>query len=173
MGSTLSNRDPPKTFAAIIHSQISTTNLPASRHSLESTQTIQPPSTAKMSLKNDKFPSSAAFDAINSALNATDADRKDAIKQGNGIYAFTLKNSAGEESSWHIDLKETGKVGTGLGTKPNVTLSLSDADFGNLCPFRFPIGRALILRSLSLAAGRMHIDQPISEWLHWPRFELP
>merc|ERR1712000_211787 len=107
----------------IIHSQISTTNLPASRHSLESTQTIQPPSTAKMSLKNDKFPSSAAFDAINSALNATDADRKDAIKQGNGIYAFTLKNSAGEE---------TGKVGTGLGTKPNVTLSLSDADFGNL-----------------------------------------
>merc|ERR1712000_110282 len=107
----------------IIHSQISTTNLPASRHSLESTQTIQPPSTAKMSLKNDKFPSSAAFDAINSALNATDADRKDAIKQGNGIYAFTLKNSAGEESS---------KVGTGLGTKPNVTLSLSDADFGNL-----------------------------------------
>merc|ERR1712000_365232 len=115
-----------------IHSQISTTNLPASRHSLESTQTIQPPSTAKMSLKNDKFPSSAAFNAINSALNAIDADRKDAIKQGNGIYAFTLKNSAGEESSWHIDLKETGKVGTGLGSKPNVTLSLSDADFGNL-----------------------------------------
>merc|ERR1712054_719368 len=87
---------------------------------------------AKMSLKNDKFPASAAFDTINEALNATDADRKDAIKQGNGIYAFTLKNSAGEESSWHIDLKETGKVGTGLGTKPNVTLSLSDADFGNL-----------------------------------------
>lgn len=72
-----------------------------------------------MLLPTDKFPASVAFDTINSALNATDAERKDAIKQGNGVYAFTLKNSAGEESSWHIDLKETGKVGTGLGTKPN------------------------------------------------------
>lgn len=85
-----------------------------------------------MGLKNDKFPSSAAFDAINEALNASDADRKDAIKQGNAIFAFTLKNKAGETESWHIDLKEKGTVGTGLGTKPTVTLSLSDEDFSKL-----------------------------------------
>ncbi|KAI0137858.1 sterol-binding-like protein [Hypoxylon sp. NC0597] len=85
-----------------------------------------------MGLKNDKFPSSAAFDAINEALNASDADRKDAIKQGNAIFAFTLKNKAGETESWHIDLKEKGAVGTGLGTKPTVTLSLSDEDFSKL-----------------------------------------
>jgi putative sterol carrier protein len=85
-----------------------------------------------MSLKNDKFPASAAFDAINEALNSSDAERKNAIKQGNGVYAFTLKNKAGEESSWHIDLKETGKVGTGTGAKPTVSLSLSDEDFGKL-----------------------------------------
>ncbi|KAL6865969.1 hypothetical protein ACO1O0_002069 [Amphichorda felina] len=85
-----------------------------------------------MSLTNDKFPASAAFDVINAALNATDADRKDAIKQGNAVYAFTLKNGAGETESWHIDLKETGKVGKGLGNKPSVTLSLSDADFASL-----------------------------------------
>ncbi|KAF4126284.1 SCP-2 sterol transfer family [Geosmithia morbida] len=85
-----------------------------------------------MSLKNDKFPSSAAFDAIDAALNSSDAERKDAIKQGNGIYAFVLKNGAGETESWHIDLKQTGKVGKGPGEKPNVTLSLSDSDFGNL-----------------------------------------
>ncbi|KAI9900264.1 hypothetical protein N3K66_004526 [Trichothecium roseum] len=85
-----------------------------------------------MSLKNDKFPSSAAFDAINDALNSDEAERQNAIKQGNGVYAFTLKNTAGETESWHIDLKETGKVGTGVGTKPNVTLSLADADFANL-----------------------------------------
>ncbi|CAM1500870.1 Fc.00g100320.m01.CDS01 [Cosmosporella sp. VM-42] len=85
-----------------------------------------------MSLKNDKFPSSAAFDAINDALNSSEQERKDAIKQGNGVYAFVLKNKAGETESWHIDLKTEGKVGTGAGTKPNVTLSLSDADFANL-----------------------------------------
>ncbi|KAK3309005.1 SCP2 sterol-binding domain-containing protein [Achaetomium macrosporum] len=85
-----------------------------------------------MSLKNDKFPASAAFDEINNALNASEADRKDAIKQGNAVFAFTLKNAAGETESWHIDLKNKGAVGKGLGEKPTVTLSLSDADFGAL-----------------------------------------
>ncbi|KAI1816335.1 SCP2 sterol-binding domain-containing protein [Poronia punctata] len=82
-------------------------------------------------LPTDKFPSSAAFDAISAALSS-EADRKDAIKQGNGVYAFTLKNKAGETESWHIDLKEKGEVNTGLGTKPTVTLSLADEDFGKL-----------------------------------------
>ncbi|TQN72001.1 Fatty acid-binding protein [Colletotrichum shisoi] len=85
-----------------------------------------------MGLANDKFPSSAAFDAINSVLSASEPDRKDAIKQGNAIFAFTLKNASGETDSWHIDLKEKGEVGKGTGQKPTVTLSLSDADFGNL-----------------------------------------
>ncbi|KAK0616109.1 SCP2 sterol-binding domain-containing protein [Bombardia bombarda] len=85
-----------------------------------------------MSLTNDKFPSSAAFDAINSALNASEADKKDAIKQGNAIFAFTLKNKAGETESWHIDLKTKGEVAKGLPEKPTVSLSLSDADFGSL-----------------------------------------
>ncbi|KAK6073525.1 SCP-2 sterol transfer family protein [Seiridium cupressi] len=85
-----------------------------------------------MSLKNEKFPSSAAFEAINSALNSSEADKKDAIKQGNAVFAFTLKNKAGETDSWHIDLKESGSVGKGLGSKPTVTLSLSDEDFGKL-----------------------------------------
>lgn len=65
----------------------------------------------------DKFPSSAAFDAINEALTS-EADKKDAIKQGNAVFAFTLKNAAGETESWHIDLKNKGTVGKGLGEKP-------------------------------------------------------
>lgn len=66
----------------------------------------------------DKFPSSAAFDAINDALNTSEADRKDAIKKGGAIFAFTLKNKAGETDSWHIDLKNNGAVAKGLGEKP-------------------------------------------------------
>ena len=45
----------------------------------------------------------------------------DAIKQGNAVFAFTLKNKAGETESWHIDLKESGKVATGTGAKPTGT----------------------------------------------------
>lgn len=59
-----------------------------------------------------------AFDAINSALTASDADRKDAIKQGGAVFGFTLKNAAGETESWHIDLKEKGEVMKGLPEKP-------------------------------------------------------
>lgn len=70
-----------------------------------------------LTLATDKFPSSAAFEAINEALNSSEADKKDAIKQGNGIYAFTLKNAAGETDSWHIDLKNEGKVNKGLAEK--------------------------------------------------------
>ncbi|KAI2467055.1 sterol-binding-like protein [Annulohypoxylon bovei var. microspora] len=85
-----------------------------------------------MGFKNDKFPSSEAFDVINATLSASEADKKDAMKQGNAIFAFTIKNKAGETESWHIDLKEKGAVGSGVGSKPTVTLSLSDEDFAKL-----------------------------------------
>ncbi|RDW62659.1 hypothetical protein BP5796_10961 [Coleophoma crateriformis] len=85
-----------------------------------------------MSLANSDFPSSAAFDAINGVLKSSDAERKDAVKKGQAVFAFTLKNKAGKTESWHIDLKQKGEVGKGLGNDPTVTLSLSDDDFGKL-----------------------------------------
>lgn len=66
----------------------------------------------------DAFPSSQAFDDINAALTSSDAERQDAVKQGNAVFAFTLKNKAGDTESWHIDLKNKGEVGKGLGEKP-------------------------------------------------------
>ncbi|KAK3620360.1 hypothetical protein LTR56_023446 [Elasticomyces elasticus] len=87
-----------------------------------------------MSLKEDKWPSSAAFDLIASALS-DEAERKDAVKKGGSIFAFELKNADKETQSWYIDLKETGTVGKGAapqGKKPGVTLKLSDVDFAKL-----------------------------------------
>lgn len=55
------------------------------------------------------FPASAAFDIINQALS-DEAERKDAIKKGAGIYTITLKNKDGKEQSWYVDLKDKGKV---------------------------------------------------------------
>ena len=61
----------------------------------------------------DAYPSSEAFDLIHSSLQSDEAGRKDAIKKGNAIYAFTLKNKEGQTLSWHIDLKEKGEVAQG------------------------------------------------------------
>lgn len=79
----------------------------------------------------DAFPSSAAFDAINAAFK-DEKDKEAAIKQGKGVFAFTLKNAQGQTESWHIDLKDKGAAGKGLGEKPMVTLQLADADFQKL-----------------------------------------
>ena len=61
----------------------------------------------------DSFPSSGAFDAINSSLQSDDAERKDAVKKGNAVFAFTLKNKEGQTDSWYIDLKDKGEVAKG------------------------------------------------------------
>ena len=61
----------------------------------------------------DSFPSSVAFDAISSSLQSDAGERKDAIKKGNAVFAFTLKNKEGGTESWYIDLKQTGEVGSG------------------------------------------------------------
>lgn len=63
-------------------------------------------------MNSAKFPSSQAFEDIQSVLAGDESARKDAIKQAAGVFGFTLKNG-GETESWHIDLKETGTVGKG------------------------------------------------------------
>lgn len=71
-------------------------------------KSTNPPLTA-----TDAFPSSAAFDVINSTLQADEAERKDAISKAKAVVAFNLKNADGKEEAWHLDLKEKGVVGKG------------------------------------------------------------
>ncbi|PLB50131.1 sterol-binding-like protein [Aspergillus steynii IBT 23096] len=88
-----------------------------------------------MALKNDAFPSSAAFDVINATLQGDAAERKDAVDKAKAVVAFNLKNAKGEEDSWYLDLKEKGAVGKGAAPpngKADVTLTLSDEDFAAL-----------------------------------------
>ncbi|KAH7025959.1 SCP2 sterol-binding domain-containing protein [Microdochium trichocladiopsis] len=118
-----------------------------------------------MSVKNDEFPSSAAFDAINAVLQGDEAERKSAIKQANAVFAFTLKNAAGKEESWHIDLKDKGAVGKGTGEKPTGMSHLSrrHEDFGKLVagkadPQRLFMGGKLKAKGDIMKATKM---QPI------------
>ncbi|KAL4941878.1 hypothetical protein BDV06DRAFT_193558 [Aspergillus oleicola] len=88
-----------------------------------------------MTLKVDGFDSSAAFDVINATLQSSEAERQDAVKTAQAVVAFNLKNASGKEESWYLDLKNKGEVGKGPappGGKADVTLNLSDADFGSL-----------------------------------------
>jgi hypothetical protein len=74
-----------------------------------------------MAVSDPAFPASQAFDLIHDALGGSEADRKDAIKKGGAIFAFTIKNKAAKQESWYIDLKKSGTVGKGLapaGEKP-------------------------------------------------------
>ncbi|KAI5287871.1 hypothetical protein KEM52_001394 [Ascosphaera acerosa] len=87
-----------------------------------------------MSLKSDKIESSVAFDLIAEGLK-NDELRKDAIKQAKAVFAFTITNDKGDSESWYLDLKNEGTVGKGAappGGKADVTLSVSDKDFGGL-----------------------------------------
>jgi len=47
---------------------------------------------------------------ISDSLSSSDAERKEAIQKGKAVFGFTLKNKEGEEDTWYIDLKDTGKV---------------------------------------------------------------
>ncbi|KAL8796975.1 MAG: hypothetical protein Q9195_000746 [Heterodermia aff. obscurata] len=102
------------------------------------------------SINENAFPSSEAFEAIHSSLQSDEAGRKDAVKKGNAVFSFTLKNKEDKTESWHIDLKDKGVVAKGeapAGKKADgsmfgslysvliaglVFLSLSDDDFGKL-----------------------------------------
>lgn len=71
------------------------------------------PRTLTRLVHTEAFPSSEAFEAIDAALSSSESERKDAVNQGKAIFAFKLKNAQDQEEAWHIDLKETGKVGKG------------------------------------------------------------
>jgi len=103
-------------------------------------------------IRPDAFPSSAAFDAINEALQADPKEREQAIKTAKGIFAFTLKNTEGKTESWHIDLKDKGVVAKGLGTKPtcmscasqpvSITILLPSLLL-TFCPYQAPSSSAM------------------------------
>ena len=108
--------------------------------------------------ETDAFPSSAAFDAINTALQSSPAERTDAVKKGNAIFAFNLKNGSGETGSWYIDLKEKGEVVKGEPKKADVTLNLSDEDFGKMVAGKTQAQRLFMSGKLKIKGDVMKVS---------------
>jgi len=72
------------------------------------------------------FASSALFEQIAAGIKA-DPSLVDKVK---GVLQFDLKDSAGKEQSWFLDLKAApGAMKLGKAPKADVTLQLKDADF--------------------------------------------
>lgn len=65
-------------------------------------------------------------------LSSNEALRKKSIKGTDAIIVFKLTNKDKKSQFWYLDLKQAGEVGKGDKDKADVTLSMSDADFGAL-----------------------------------------
>ena len=83
------------------------------------------------------------------------------MKKGNAVFAFTLKNSAGETGSWYIDLKEKGEVVKGEPKKADVSLSLSDEDFGKMVAGKTQAQRLFMSGKLKIKGDVMKVS---SQW---------
>ncbi|KAG8533784.1 uncharacterized protein KY384_001525 [Bacidia gigantensis] len=111
-------------------------------------------------IDHHSFPSSAAFDQINSSLQSNPSEQKDAVKKGNAVFSFNLKNAAGDTDSWHIDLKKEGKVGKGEapdGEKADVIMTLSDEDFGKLATGKTQAQRLFMSGKLKIKGDVMKV----------------
>ena len=81
------------------------------------------------------------------------------IPQNNGIFEFRVKNAAGQEASWIIDLKKTGTVKKGeaktLGLKPDVTVILSDETFVDIADGKTTGQKAFMTGALKTKGNMM------------------
>ena len=79
--------------------------------------------------------------------------------QNNGVFEFKVKDAAGKEASWTIDLKKTGTVKKGeaksLGLKPDVTILLSDETFVDIAEGKTTGQKAFMTGALKTKGNMM------------------
>ena len=80
--------------------------------------------------------------------------------QNNGVFEFRVKNAAGKEAYWTIDLKKTGVVKKGeakssLGLKPDVTIILSDETFVDIADGKTTGQKAFMTGALKTKGNMM------------------
>ncbi|KAJ3018100.1 UNVERIFIED_CONTAM: hypothetical protein HDU68_011315 [Siphonaria sp. JEL0065] len=90
------------------------------------------------SVSETGFKSSSLFEALSLSLANADA-RREAGKTVNGVFHLVLKNAAGVEATWTLDLKaaasspsQAAPVAKGANGKPDIVVSLADDTFVDL-----------------------------------------
>ncbi|KAI0264440.1 sterol-binding-like protein [Gloeopeniophorella convolvens] len=111
-------------------------------------------------IKVEGFKTSAIIAALAEVFEGyNDEEKKGQIKKNNGIFEVKVKNEAGQEATWTIDLKKTGTVKKGdaksAGVKSDVTLILSDDTFADLAAGKTTGQKAFMTGALKTKGNMM------------------
>ncbi|KAA1467675.1 sterol-binding-like protein [Dentipellis sp. KUC8613] len=108
-------------------------------------------------LKVEGFKSSEILAALSEVFQGySDAEKKTQIKKTNGIFELRVKNAAGEEGVWTIDMKNTGTITKGPASpKPNVTILLADETFAALAEGKLDGQKAFLTGKLKTKGNMM------------------
>eukprot|EP01092_Planopodium_desertum_P007947 TRINITY_DN32859_c0_g1_i1.p1 TRINITY_DN32859_c0_g1~~TRINITY_DN32859_c0_g1_i1.p1 ORF type:complete len:236 (-),score=103.97 TRINITY_DN32859_c0_g1_i1:46-753(-) len=92
------------------------------------------------------------------------------VKKINGVYQWNIKDASGKVKTWTVDLKNgAGSVTEGAGTKPDVTLAVSDDDYVKMVTGQldtqqaFMQGKIKITGNMSFAMKLGQIMKPASK----------
>ncbi|OBZ72264.1 Fatty acid-binding protein [Grifola frondosa] len=113
--------------------------------------------TAMSDIKVEGFKSSEILAALAAVFDGYNEEEKKAqIKKTNGIFELRVKNEAGKEAIWTIDLKTNGTVYKGTAkSKPNVTILLSDDTFQQLAQGKLDGQKAFMTGKLKTKGNMM------------------
>ncbi|TFY72268.1 hypothetical protein EVG20_g739 [Dentipellis fragilis] len=108
-------------------------------------------------LKVEGFKSSEILAALSEVFQGySEAEKKTQIKKTNGIFELRVKNAAGEEGVWTIDMKNTGTITKGPASpKPNVTILFSDDTFTSLAQGKLDGQKAFLTGKLKTKGNMM------------------
>jgi len=88
-----------------------------------------------------------------------DEEKAAQVKKNNGVFELRVKDAAGKEAFWTIDLKKTGTVKKGeaksLGMKPGVTIILSDETFVDIAEGKLTGQKAFMTGALKTKGNMM------------------
>ncbi|KAI0311911.1 SCP2 sterol-binding domain-containing protein [Amylostereum chailletii] len=129
------------------------------------THSLRPPTTRNSSSSQPNMSDIAVPGFKSSDILATlatvfdgysEAEKKAQIKKTNGIFQLQVKNAAGEEGLWTIDMKKTGTVYKGAAKpKADVTIILSDEVFTALAAGKLDGQKAFMTGKLKTKGNMM------------------
>jgi len=111
-------------------------------------------------IKVEGYKASVILTALAQVFDGYNDEEKAAqIKKNNGVFELRVKDAAGKEAFWTIDLKKTGTVKKGeaksLGMKPGVTIILSDETFVDIAEGKLTGQKAFMTGALKTKGNMM------------------
>ncbi|KAJ3009023.1 hypothetical protein HKX48_008210 [Thoreauomyces humboldtii] len=103
------------------------------------------------------FKSGPILEQIRQGIAAqSDAEKKQTLKKVNGVFELVIKNAAGKEQTWGLELKKEGRVALGKPEgKADITISMSDDTFADLASGKLNGQKAFMSGKLKVKGNMM------------------